>query len=1379
MPRVPPSAMEESLSVSDAIITPRENHRDYQIGDSVWSPCARLGYRRSTIVSVDHHTSSYFVSSADQDPGNAGQYSVQRDAVRPLYDCPSRTFEDNCEMVHLDDANILENLKKRYAKDLIYTYTANVILAVNPYKTMHGLYSNEQMLRYRGRNPGNLPAHPYAITDLAYRQLQRDRKNQALVISGESGAGKTETAKITMNYLTSMSRTDAALGSQIQERILSANPILESFGNASTVMNANSSRFGKYNEMYFNPVGSLVGAGIKTFLLESSRVVFQQSGEKNYHVFYQLLAGMDDNTIDRLLLDPYGTYKLLHSSGTKPAAEGSAEAQKFASQFNQLKEALSCFANQDLQNDIWDVVGALVHLGEVDFVEMEATQGDASSAAGASASGCPGSAQAAQPLVEVPVEGMDALYNATELLGLEGEHLERILKFKETCVRHAGGRLSVFKCPRTLTQARQTLQSIIKVLYKRLFDSLVKKMNDATSHSGMSSNEHSYNSIGTLDIYGFERLETNSFEQLCINLANERLQQFFVEEVLGAEQRMYEEERLSVLPMELPDSTPVVTGIRKVMEILNEHSLRASRNLGTTKEDKDMKFCEHLHRELVQGSNRQTGPIMALKLRANRNGTGLGQHDGFQICHYAGPVSYSTKGWIDKNNDSLVPELEQVLAQGKKSVVRDMADQQGMTAASGERSNSLSSLYLDNLDKLLNTLKQCSVHYIRCFNPNQTRSPGAFDSKYVLDQVIQCGTVQLVKIMHHGYPHRCFLGDLRERLKRMLPPEFERYSHRDFLHAVLIAWNMDESQWTLGTRRLFLKAGQLRVLEDLKDLGGQASQEVIKSICRRFAKKKVKAAAHAIEIVCYLQKSMKKWRRDRWLTKLHNSVRVAARLQRWLCKARATLYGFEPTEEKATVDRGILLKQLVDRRPLKPLDVTPPSKLFITFNSCENHGYWEDSKEALRAHQRKASESVLCFDGQRVKCIKLNGKAFVQQPDATEDGISFGRALEDLREVSLVDSTDSQWGQAVPLHAVTPDPQKRIVCMCQHSAKSDVFATCNNQNQVMVWKWRGTASSGTSQEATTMQAAFQYMDARPIIQMCFLHQEPENANGYMMILLARNPEKSWLEMHFISVYHDNCFRLECIQHLFLDSDQDEGSMEHFKNGFYITHFGMSHSGSVLVVAGNLFLHLFAVSQDAAGQAHRVVPIEKEIVDALVSKDQQCPNGGTVVSVCSLPVDSHNDIIVFGMSSGELRAVCLVEENGAVSIIDKRSGRMVRGSHTKGIPIRSVVAMHEPQGETSFAAGNHISQLIMCKQPVSPYRFISIGDDGRMLTWGLDQHRSWQPTEVRSALGHSLVAARSSCLVPSVLVMFDNDKQRIVAMDRKNPDVSSKCCSLLS
>lgn len=555
---------------------------------------------------------------------------------------------------------------------------------------------------------------------------------------------------------------------------------------------------------------------------------------------------------------------------------------------------------------------------------------------------------------------------------------------------------------------------------------------------------------------------------------------------------------------------------------------------------------------------------------------------------------------------------------------------------------------------------------------------------------------------------------------------------------------------------------------------------MIKSICRRFAKKKVKAAAHAIEIVRYLQKSMKKWRQDRLLTRLHKAVRVAARLQRWLCKARASLYGVEQTEGKTTVYRAILLKQLVNRGPLKPLDVTPPPKLFITFNSSEKTGYWEDSSEALRVHQSKASESVLCFDGQRVKCVKLNGKAFAQQADAAEDGINFGRGLEDLREVSLVSATDPQWGQAIPLHAVTLEPHKRIVCMCQHTAKSDLFATANNENQVMVWKWRGTASAGTSQEATSMQAVFQYTDTRPIIQMCFLNQEPGNANCHMMILLVRNPEKNWLEMHFVSVYHDNCYRLECIQHLFLDSDHGEGGAEHLKHGFYFTHFGMSHSGSVLVVAGNLFLRLFAVFQEAAGQAHRVVPIEKDLVDALVSKDLQSPNGGTVVSVCSLPYGPQNDIIVFGMSSGELRAVNLMEENGSISLIEKGSGRMVRGSHTKGIPIRSVVATHEPEGATSHAVGHHISKLVMCKQPVSQFRFISLGDDGKMLTWGLDHHRSWQPTEAQTVLGHGLVAARSSCLVPSVLLlMFDDEAQRIIAMDRKKPDVPPKCCSLLS
>lgn len=413
------------------------------------------------------------------------------------------------------------------------------------------------MDKYWGKNPGTLPPHPYAISDVAYRQMQRDKRNQALVISGESGAGKTETAKFTMKYLTTKSRTDVAQGSRIQEKIVMANPILESFGNATTVMNLNSSRFGKYNEMMFNPVGSLVGAGIKTFLLESSRVVGQQKGEKNYHVFYELLSGMDEDALSELCLERDRSYKLIHSNGPQPAEE-SADARRLAKQFQELKEALSLFLDEEPQNNIWQVLGALIHLGEVDFVELEAEEEkdaflqppepspshcaspSASSAAASDLTSISRSLPTTQSAhVEIHPDTEDSLEMACGLLGLGAKAVRKILKFKEMRVNRQG-RISEIRCPRTLAQARQTLHCIIKILYKRLFDKIVASINHV-SNAGAKYQENNYHNIGTLDIYGFERLESNSFEQLCINLANERLQQFFVEEVLEAEQRMYAE----------------------------------------------------------------------------------------------------------------------------------------------------------------------------------------------------------------------------------------------------------------------------------------------------------------------------------------------------------------------------------------------------------------------------------------------------------------------------------------------------------------------------------------------------------------------------------------------------------------------------------------------------------------------------------------------------------------------------------------------------------------------------------------------------------------------------------------------------------------------
>jgi len=1257
-------------------------------------------------------------------------------------------------MVHLDDANILDNLRKRYQKDEIYTFTANVLLAVNPYKSLPGFYTKEQMAKYRGKNQGTLPPHPYAIADVAYRQMLRDRKNQALVISGESGAGKTETAKITMHYMTSVSRTDAAQGSRIQEKIINANPILESFGNATTVMNQNSSRFGKYNEMMFNPVGSLVGAGMKTFLLETSRVVSQQQNEKNYHVFYEMLAGMDEEVLDGLMLHRTEHYKLLHSAGAQPLQEGSQEARRLALKFEELKKALSSFVDEDVENEVWSTLGALVHLGEVDFVEVGASsQGDADcdmAMADASPSASPSSQE---PKVEVA--NVDALDTAADLLGLPYTGLAKLLKWKEMHV-HRHHRTSHILCPRSLAQARQTLQCVIKILYRRLFDKIVCKINEASLNPDRA--DQSYNSIGTLDIYGFERLETNSFEQLCINLANERLQQFFVEEVLGAEQRMYAEERLNIAPMELPDSTPVVSNIKCVMAKLDEHSLRSQKNLVRigAGEDKDQKFCQLVHRELIKDT-RQTGPIMALKLKANRSGEGLGLHDGFQIRHYAGCVSYSTKGWIDKNNDSLVPEIEALLADGKKKMVREMSDSKGIGAVSGERLQSVSSNYLTNLDDLLNTLKQCSVHYIRCFNPNQNRQAGVFDAKYVLDQVIQCGTVELVKIMHHGYPHRCFLKDLRDRFKGLLPPEFARYTDRDFLHAVMLAWEIDESQWTLGTRRLFLKAGQLRALEDLRDLGTQASQAVLRKIRFKFRMKKVRAFAYAVEFATYVQKEVKTGKRERFFRSFIKAMNICVRLCRWLRKARTNLYGILPEDDTMEVQRRETLHKLGLACPLELAD-RPKSnlaKLFTAPNGAD-----------------ETSESVLYFDGSSLKSVQLNQKAFLPHTD----GLT-GRALQDLRHVDCMSS-----GQALRLgSAEALEPIWRV---CQHPGDRQLFAVCNDKEDVLVWKWLGTSPNDLHKPAVAPEAFFTHNRSQQILQMSFLSKVPQKVadeNGVVLAVLSIE-RRGLYPLLLISVYRiiQSFYCLDCIVNVHFGNDNH---LDYIKeHGVHISHFGTTASGSGLVVAGDRILRCFTVGEDAKG---RVTLASQENVDSvffyhLLNFDLGRDCGGSVTSVCHTPMTGRDEEWMWvGMSSGELLGVRFALTDSGLDVHDKSSGRYRASTHTKGLPIQVITPVYFPDGKirTPFSQ-------------VTPNmdQFLSIGADGKLVVSMRNSNSEWQRKK-EDTIGDShgvtsmgrpeIVAGSSSVLVPSALLVVDEGRRCIMATDWSQPDCfqTAHKCSL--
>lgn len=1315
----------------------------FAVGDCVWTPCANHGFQLSTIVNVETQNGCYLVEPVE----SGSRCLVDPADIRPYFNTDEfKTSCDNTEMVHVDDANILENLRRRYLQDEIYTYTANVLLAVNPYKSMGDLYSREKLADYRGKNLGALPPHPFAIADTAYRYLLRMRQNQALVISGESGAGKTETAKVTMHYLTNISRTDASVGSQVQERIMSSNPILESFGNASTVRNQNSSRFGKYNEMFFDGVGSLLFAGIRTYLLESSRVVSVQDGERNFHVFYEMLAGLDEAALGRLHLQKTGHYKMLHSGGAEPVVPGTVHAEREKGKFDELVKAMDCFIENDARVGYWELAAALIHLGEVEFVDTTDSSSSSGGADGSPVSGSPTShaetdAGGGEPKVDLTAGSRLNLEYAAELLGISQGGLEQALKFKEMKVK---GKAHIFS-PRTHSQAMQTLQSIIKILYKRLFDNIVERIN-ACSFGKASIDRH--RSIGTLDIYGFERLQINSFEQLCINLANERLQQFFIEEVLDAEQRVYEEEGLRIQRLPLPDNLPVVSSVQAIMRILDEHSLRSSK--GLVGEGADAKFCEHVHKDQIQ-NRRQGGRVMALKINARdaRAGTAMRLYDGFQIRHYAGDVTYTTKGWIEKNNDALVPGVEALLDESGKVLPKSMVDKKRMEAASTK--DSVSHNYLSNLGDLRRTLQKCTVHYIRCFNPNNQKKSGVFMSKYVLEQVIQCGTVELVKIMHHGFPNRCNLKELRARFSEMLPPDFDRYNDGEFMWAIMTAFDIPRSEWTLGNRRLFLKAGQLKALENLREVGSAASNDVIQRIRSLFVIKKVRRVCVTVRVAFWWQRHARKQR-----TKIYwKAVFFACRAMSWVHKARVKLYGkpdpivvvftkpAAPEEKELEISNVAIEEEIFPATEMLPKShfadtfVTSTSpKLFVALNACEEPPYAKflfgdlDMRkpigdEVLRMWQRATTESVILHSGDQIVTAKLNPKIFLD-PHSSEQETNQACGLEDFRHLDAHET-----GKAIAVGIVPPWHIPRITCMCQHRRQKQTFATCDDAGVITVWRWLGTASEEIDKPALRVLGALRREMPDQVLHLCFLSSDvaPKRVvdmAGTVIAVLAARRGALWIDL--FSVFQAS-FRLECTQRVDVERPEYDPDAA-IDVSFIVT----THSERVLVLGGRGLLKLWQISVTEEPQARGGGKIFLEPLEDLTSIFVEL-KGSILTSCLSVPLQAldnrkPSDYLVCGDDAGKLYGFKLdVKDDGRYHISDTPGscGRFRTNTHTTDVPIRQLVGCYGLDPETQHKEaqqGGMPYGRFLNKVPIQHNLFYSLGDDGVLLAWRFLE-RGWR------------------------------------------------------
>lgn len=719
--------------------------------------------------------------------GKTVQVDPRKVALHPVNPEDHRGVADNAMMMHLHEPGLLHNINQRYARDDIYTYTGYILTAVNPYRKLP-LYTDDVLEAYRGKAIGSLPPHVYAIADRAYRSMKADRQSQSILISGESGAGKTETSKIVMQYLV---RVGGDRTTDLARRIIVSNRILEAFGNAKTVHNNNSSRFGKYIKIHFDRDHNVSGASIVTYLLETSRVASQAPNERNYHAFYQLCSSPD--------MPPADTFA--YTKGTTSIA-----GVDDAAAFEALREAMSLFGiDGEQQSAVLRMLAAVLYLGNVSF--RETSDGHAA----------------------IPADEDATVAEVATRLGCSREMLAKRLVTRTMQSRSRSG--SLYEIPITVQDAIFSRDSLAKAIYGRLFDWIVARINASllqTESDGGDGSAHAF--IGILDIFGFENNATNGFEQLCINYCNERLQQHFNECVFDQEQDLYAREGIPCPDIKYVSVQPCIELIEKapqgVLAMLDEECRLPKGSAAA--------FTNKVHtRHATKNSNlRQPHPVRNRGLRAE---------DAFVVKHFAGEVCYSTEHFLSKNNDTLLKDLAALIELSEDDFVR------GLFASSGSapRFRSVGSAFSKQLTRLMADIGSTVSHFIRCINPNNKQQPQQFDNRYVLRQLRCNGLFDALTLMHSGYPTRCPYEVVANRYRCLLPASIASLKSIEFTEALLVALDTDPADYKLGVTRVFLRATKLTLLEKLKEDGGSATQEIVDKIRRYIARKRLRAAIFA------------------------------------------------------------------------------------------------------------------------------------------------------------------------------------------------------------------------------------------------------------------------------------------------------------------------------------------------------------------------------------------------------------------------------------------------------------------------------------------------------------------------------------------------------
>ncbi|KAK2645287.1 hypothetical protein Ddye_020482 [Dipteronia dyeriana] len=696
-------------------------------------------------------------------------------------EAPPGGVDDMTKLSYLHEPGVLHNLSARYELNEIYTYTGNILIAINPFQRLPHLYDTHMMEQYKGAQFGELSPHVFAVADVAYRAMINEGKSNSILVSGESGAGKTETTKMLMRYLAYLGGRSGVEGRTVEQQVLESNPVLEAFGNAKTVRNNNSSRFGKFVELQFDKNGRISGAAVRTYLLERSRVCQISDPERNYHCFY-LLCAAPPEVREKYKLENPKSFHYLNQSNCF-GLDGVDDTQEYLA----TRRAMDIVGiSEEDQDAIFRVVAAILHLGNIDFAKGK----DADSS------------------VIKDEKSRHHLNMTAELLRCDAKNLEdamikRVMVTPEEIIT------------RTLdpVAAVGSRDALAKTVYSRLFDWLVDTIN-----TSIGQDPNSKSLIGVLDIYGFESFKFNSFEQFCINFTNEKLQQHFNQHVFKMEQEEYTKEEINWSYIEFVDNQDVLDLIEKkpggIIALLDEACMFPKSTHET--------FAQKLY-QTFKNNKRFIKPKLS--------------RTSFTISHYAGEVTYLADLFLDKNKDYVVAEHQGLLTASKCSFVAGLFPQSLEESSKSSKFSSIGSRFKLQLQSLMETLNSTEPHYIRCVKPNNVLKPAIFENANIIQQLRCGGVLEAIRISCAGYPTRRTFYEFLHRFG-VLAPEILEANYDDKVACQKILDKKGLQGYQVGKTKVFLRAGQMAELDARRtEVLGNAAR-IIQRLVRTYIARK-------------------------------------------------------------------------------------------------------------------------------------------------------------------------------------------------------------------------------------------------------------------------------------------------------------------------------------------------------------------------------------------------------------------------------------------------------------------------------------------------------------------------------------------------------------